>query len=65
LGAFISEERLESITSNTTRLALYRKHVQGNCAIGKALCTMLESTGLAVKLRIVMEIGRYEFLASE
>jgi hypothetical protein len=44
IGCFISQKKAGDHKCNTTRLALlYRKHVQGNCAIGKALCTMLKS----------------------
>jgi hypothetical protein len=43
IGCFISQKRAGDRRRNTTRLALlYRKHVQGNDAIGNALCTMLK-----------------------
>jgi hypothetical protein len=43
IGCFISQKTAGDHKRNTTRLVLlYRKHVQGNDAIGKALCTMLK-----------------------
>jgi hypothetical protein len=44
IGCFISQKKAgDHNHNNTTNLALfYRKHVQGNDVMGKALCTMLE-----------------------
>jgi hypothetical protein len=43
IGCFISQKKAGDHKCNNTPLALlYRKHVQGNCAIGKARCTMLK-----------------------